>query len=470
MVRQYKNRANSGRKNNGHACYCSTCKCYVQHIRRHEQTKKHRNNIDQFQDTSNHSSSFSSTNTNTSINEFTTEESDNPSLPQNNDRSDQNDTNSVDYGHIFDNDIFDNYDYHHRDSISHSSTSTSSSETELSLNDNDDHMSHFDSHSEYTMNMEEYLKGEHFSREKVDHRMSSLAKYNIQIKLLKIFNDQGVSPKIFDIVTEWIKENFDFKPTIYPEQELRSRDSLMKYMDQTYGDIAGGSIHIKDIEVDNTNCVVHRIGFLKSMYHLLNNKSLMIDAEWKPKNIDSFMDENISSEKVFSEVTSGNWYQRTYNQMIIKHRRNITQYPPLLVAVILGQDATLCDKIGRVSSEPILVSIANIKYNKRKNNNAWFCIGFVPSYPKTQLESQKDANRIATKELSNEFYHSCISFILDELIQVQKMNGIKMKVNINGQVCMRTCYFEVAFHLGDAAGNKKLCGHYTNFSGNIARK
>ena len=156
--------------------------------------------------------------------------------------------------------------------------------------------------------------------------------------------------------------------------------------------------------------------------------------------------------------------------MIVQHRRNITPYPPLLVSVLLGQDATLCDKIVRVSSEPILVSIANIKYNKIKNNKAWFCVGFLPSYPKTKLDSQKDANRIATKELSNEFYHSCISFILDELIQVQKRNGIKMMVNVNGHICMSKCYFEVAFYLGDASGKKKLCGHYNNFSGNIARK
>ena len=44
--------------------------------------------------------------------------------------------------------------------------------------------------------------GKQFSREKVEHRLSSLAKYQFQIKLLKIFNDEGVSPKFFDIVME----------------------------------------------------------------------------------------------------------------------------------------------------------------------------------------------------------------------------------------------------------------------------
>ena len=45
-----------------------------------------------------------------------------------------------------------------------------------------------------------------------------------------------------------------------------------------------------------------------------------------------------------------------------------------------------------------------------------------------------------------------------------------MVVNINGVPSKRTCYFEVAFSIGDASGNHKLCGHYVNFVGNVSRK
>ena len=109
--------------------------------------------------------------------------------------------------------------------------------------------------------------------------------------------------------------------------------------------------------------------------------------------------------------------------MLIQHMSNDSPYPPMFVALVLGRDATLCYKLGRVSSEPILVSVANIAYNKRKRHDAWFCMGFIPSYPKTQLETQKDSNRVSTKELSNELYHTSIGFILEELIRVQKNNG-----------------------------------------------
>ena len=196
----------------------------------------------------------------------------------------------------------------------------------------------------------------------------------------------------------------------------------------------------------------------------------MVDAKWKPDDTKNINQNNDTHEKVYSEVTSGLWYKRTHEKMIMEHRRNKSPYPPLLIAIVLGKYGTLCDKIGRVKSEPILVSISNILYSKRKINSAWFCLGFVPSYPKTQLESQKDGNRVNTKELHNEFYHGAMSYILGDIIKLKKNNGIPIMVNLNGNITKRTCYIEVAFSVGDASGNHKLCGHYVNFSGNISRK
>ena len=45
-----------------------------------------------------------------------------------------------------------------------------------------------------------------------------------------------------------------------------------------------------------------------------------------------------------------------------------------------------------------------------------------------------------------------------------------MMVNINGESEKRTCYFEVAFSLGDTSGNHKICGHYVNFVENACIK
>ena len=71
--------------------------------------------------------------------------------------------------------------------------------------------------------------------------------------------------------------------------------------------------------------------------------------------------------------------------MISRHGRKQSDYPDFLVALVLGQDGTLCDKIGRVPSEPVLVSVANILNKKRKHHNYWFYLCFIPEYLNTQL-------------------------------------------------------------------------------------
>ena len=145
----------------------------------------------------------------------------------------------------------------------------------------------------------------------------------------------------------------------------------------------------------------------------------MIDAQWVPdNNSDVYQDEN-TNEKVYSEVTSGCWYKRTYNKLMLRHIKN-TAYPALLVVLVLGQDGTLCDKIGRLTSEPILVSVSNVLYKKSTHHNAWFCLGFIPEYPKTQLESKK--TKKSTNELSNKYYHKCLKFIMNELYYKHTQN------------------------------------------------
>ena len=91
------------------------------------------------------------------------------------------------------------------------------------------------------------------------------------------------------------------------------------------------------------------------------------------------------------------------------------------------------DKIGRLSSEPIIVLIANISYQKRKITMLSFVLDSSLRIQKTQLESQKDSNKLSTKKLSNEFNHKYIEFMLQDLINIHKRNDVEMMVNINGQ-------------------------------------
>ena len=118
MVQNYKARANLGRKNNGHAFYCSACKCHVKHIKRHEKTKKHLYFSINHQESSIDSNSSSSTHSQSSNNEIMHESNETISLSRTTNVADQNEITSVGSYHIDDYEVVDNSESNHRNSLS----------------------------------------------------------------------------------------------------------------------------------------------------------------------------------------------------------------------------------------------------------------------------------------------------------------------------------------------------------------
>ena len=58
--------------------------------------------------------------------------------------------------------------------------------------------------------IEDYITGKTFTNEKLNTRLEYLDNFKVQIKLLKILNDKGVSKNIFDLIMAWMKK-FLFK-------------------------------------------------------------------------------------------------------------------------------------------------------------------------------------------------------------------------------------------------------------------
>ena len=81
------------------------------------------------------------------------------------------------------------------------------------------------------------------------------------MKLIKILNDEGACPKLFDIVMEWVNEYFEIKPNVCPPQRFRTRDTLMRKLKNTHSEFAGGSIKTEKINVNDVSCLSHRCCF-----------------------------------------------------------------------------------------------------------------------------------------------------------------------------------------------------------------
>ena len=257
MGRNQSIRSNFGRKNNGQLSYCSICNVHITKITRHEQSKRHIMMSRQHASNSERSCLLSQNDERcTTVNDLhisrleqTTIDEPNhtPGIhrnenicnasfdkERNEDIESYNEMNSLDTN----------------DSTNISVEISSDSETELSNHIDDDNL---DNSNEDEMYLKKYLLKHHFSSDDVNKRRNKLETYRIQIKLLKILSDEGACPKIFDLVMEWVKENFVLKQNITPHQRFRTRETLMKAVKNTYSEFAGGPIKTKVISLDTSS-------------------------------------------------------------------------------------------------------------------------------------------------------------------------------------------------------------------------
>ena len=133
-----------------------------------------------------------------------------------------------------------------------------------------------------------------------------------------------------------------------------------------------------------------------------------------------------------------------------------------LAPVILFDDATQCDALGRLKAHPILMSFGNINGMKWHSHSAWFMLGIIPPYPKTSQEWQADSQNVDSKGDYLKYYHKCLKSILQDFTSVSmNPDGIKMYVYGKGEV---TLHFELAFVIGDTEGQDRMCCHYGGYS------
>ena len=101
---------------------------------------------------------------------------------------------------------------------------------------------------------------------------------------------------------------------------------------------------------------------------------------------------------------------------------------------ILSIGGTMVDDIGGLQSQPVVCSFGNINREKRKHANAWFVLGFIPSYYKTSVEREKDNRSVKKSSKYLQFYHKCLSIIFQDLkkiycVETWFINGVYVCTN-----------------------------------------
>jgi len=246
-------------------------------------------------------------------------------------------------------------------------------------------------------------------------------------------------------------------------------DTVLKRMESSYANVCGGPVLSDVVNVRNHAPMhVFRFDFRKQAERLLRNPKLTRGSLWQ-------YSDNVHSptgEHIYGDLNTGDFWKRGDDYVKARLSRNAgivvsDGLPHYYAPVLLFIDSTLCDRIGRLKAEPVLVSLGNIPGAARRTPDAWFVLGYIPPYPKSSQERTSDRNSVETKHLFQEYYQTCLSSILHDLEALDNSeDGVLTFVEGVGWVHL---HYKLSIIIGDTLGHDTVCGHFSGYASNVKR-
>jgi hypothetical protein len=132
----------------------------------------------------------------------------------------------------------------------------------------------------------------------------------------------------------------------------------------------------------------------------------------------------------------------------------------IMLPIVLYMDKTGTDVNQRYSLEPVLFTTAAIPREHRESRHSWRHLGFVP-------QKQQCSDDELTSDL--QFYHHCLSYLLDRLREAQK-NPPRVMIKLkSGDMAERRAFLPVMVVMGDQLSQDTLCGRLKSNSGGAGR-
>ena len=287
----------------------------------------------------------------------------------------------------------------------------------------------------------------------------------VEEELMSILVSNHLPKSMYSTFMNWAR----YASNVYPDYTFDGPiyETVLRRMKEYYNITAGGPPLSEIIPVGPNHPPVHvyRFDFLSQARRIFRNKSLMAGSLWHFKRVT-----NAAGERVYSELNTADFWESADAYVtervkcLPRERRDL---PHLIAPVTLFVDGTLCDKVGRLTAEPVLASVGNVPGEMRRSPLAWFLLGFIPPYPKTPKERAYDRDHVATEHQYTQYYHSCLKSVLQDLLKLDNYSGgTKVYVVNRGYVYL---HFKVAMIIGDTEGHDKLCCHYMAYSASIQR-
>lgn len=289
----------------------------------------------------------------------------------------------------------------------------------------------------------------------------------VLLELMCIMKKEALPKRCYDQLLDWAYRasiaEFDFSDTV-------GYKTLLAHMKKRYKDIVGSGPKKRTVNVGPEYPPMHVYYFdiLECIMHKLKDKGLMKDALWE---FDVRNSHTATGERKYSQLNTGVYWEEAQAEMM----RKVESVPEgqrfnglhILIPIILFDDSTFCDNIGRLEAQPLLMTIGNICDSLRRTAKAYDILGMIPRYPKTSKEREEDRNSLATKEKYLKFYHHCLEAILEPLREMEnENNGIPAFLDGFGEVRLHPSLCMVG---GDTKGQESMCGHYNAHSSVISR-
>ena len=280
--------------------------------------------------------------------------------------------------------------------------------------------------------------------------------HSAEEELMILIRTNNLSPELFEKISSWAKEHSDKGYNF----NLRHYKTIMKHLKIKYGKEAGGEPVQSSFTIENFPPThIYRNQFIEHARRIFSDSKLMDGALMKYED----------NDLIYSELNTATWWKNCEIFIAERMEPGCKSLPPnhYIAPVILFDDSTLLDNIGRLTAHPVLCSFGNICGKKRRSHTAWFLLGFIPPYPKTAEEKCKDTNKMASKQDHNIYYHRCLEHLFTDFKKItDNVNGEAMYVHGYGNVFI---HFELSYIIGDTMGQDPMCGKNAGYGTNTAR-
>lgn len=286
-------------------------------------------------------------------------------------------------------------------------------------------------------------------------RMRSADLHPAEEELFILITERNLPPSFFDVIMKWAHSA---AASGYKFQSPH-HSTCLKRMIKAYAPYVGSPPKKDTIRVANLAPLpIYRLNFEEQARRVYSDPELMEGALWSYDFI----------HETYGELNTGTKWKEA--ELFVASRMGESTLPEghYLAPVLLFDDETMTDGVGRLKARPIACSFGNINLSRRKNESAWFLLSVIPPFPKTSVEKESDRKTDTKKELQYlTHYHKCLEIVTTELHEVcSRINGTAINVHGKGVVFL---HFELFMIIGDTDGHDAMCCHYGGYSSKLQR-